>query len=169
DGDFDSKGQTIAAELFPPTLSLDGVHFKLGPSTDGALNVLVPAGQTLSLPAGNYNPVDLLAAAVGSDIRTEIAGQSLTIREWQGPIGQWDSRLKEPRQLREVSVAPMTRGQTWTADAIDQDLVVQYDVSSGVLKGIDQIRRGFVKREEIAWVGTHRHDRSGNQPYIASY
>jgi hypothetical protein len=77
--------------------------------------------------------------------------------------------LKEPRQLREVSVAPMTRGQTWTADAIDQDLVVQYEPERGVVKGIDQIRRGFMKREEIAWVGTHRHDRSGNQPYIASY
>ena len=63
----------------------------------------------------------------------------------------------------------MTKGQTWTADAIDQDLVVQYDPTSGVLQGIDQIRRGFVKRDEIAWVGTHRHGRDGNQPHIASY
>jgi alpha-mannosidase len=93
----------------------------------------------------------------------------LTIREWQGPVGQWDSRLKEPRQLREVSVAPMTPGQTWSAGAINQDLVVQYDAANGVVTGIDQIRRGFVKREEIAWVGTHRHDESGNQPYIGSY
>src|SRR5262245_62520251 len=63
----------------------------------------------------------------------------------------------------------MTRGQSWAAEAIDQDLLVQYDVASGVLRGIDQIRRGFVKREEIAWVGSHRHDPSGNQPYLASY
>ena len=111
----------------------------------------------------------IVAAAVGGDVTTNIAGQSLTIREWQGPVGQWDSRLREPRQLREVSVAPMTPGQTWTAEAINQDLVVQYVVTNGVVKGIDQIRRGFVKRDEIAWVGTHRHDPSGNQPYIASY
>ena len=26
-----------------------------------------------------------------------------------------------------------------------------------------------MKRDEIAWVGTHRHDPKGNQPYIASY
>ena len=84
-------------------------------------------------------------------------------------MGQWDSRLKEPRQLREVSVAPMTRGQSWTADAIDQDLVVKYDPATGVVKGIEQIRRGFVKRDEIAWVGTHRHGPKGNQPYITSY
>ena len=71
--------------------------------------------------------------------------------------------------MREVSVAPMTRGQSWTADAIDQDLVVQYDPATGVVKGIDQMRRGFVKREEIALAGTHRHGPNGNQPYIASY
>jgi alpha-mannosidase len=123
----------------------------------------------LPLPAGNYNRVYVVAAAVGGDVSTIIGGQPLTIREWQGPVGQWDSRLKEPRQLREVSAAPMTPGQTWTADAINQDLVVQYDAANGVVKGIDQIRRGFVKRDEIAWVGTHRHDGSGNQPYIGSY
>ncbi len=168
DGDFDDKRQTLAAELFPATMSLDGVLFKFGSSKDGALNVLAPAGQTLQLPAGNYNRVYVVAGAVGGDVNATIAGQPLTIREWQGPVGQWDSRLKEPRQLREVSVAPMTAGQSWSADAINQDLVVQYDVAGGVLKGIDQIRRGFVKRDEIAWVGTHRHDPSGNQPYIGS-
>jgi alpha-mannosidase len=169
DGDFDGKGQTLAAELLPANLWLDGVPFKFGASADGALNVLAPSGQTLKLPAGNYNRVYVLAATIGGDVSSEISGQPLTIREWQGPVGQWDSRLKEPRQLREVSVAPMTPGQTWTADAINQDLVVQYDAATGVVKGIDQIRRGFVKREEIAWVGTHRHDPSGNQPYIGSY
>ncbi|PYS74684.1 MAG: alpha-mannosidase [Acidobacteria bacterium] len=169
DGDLDGKGQTLAAELLPPGLTIDGVRFKFGSSAPGALNVLVPMGQTLALPQGSYNRVYVLAAAVGGDVTTTIGGQALTIREWQGPVGQWDSRLKEPRQLREVSVAPMTRGQSWTADAIDQDLVVQYDAGTGAVRGIDQIRRGFVKREEIAWVGTHRHGPNGNQPYIASY
>jgi alpha-mannosidase len=169
DGDFDGQGQTLAGELLPGRLSLDGVPFKFGSGRAGALNMLTPAGQRLQLPEGIYNRVYVIAAAVGADINTEINGQRVTIREWQGPVGQWDSRLKEPRQLREVSVAPMTRGQSWTADAIDQDLVVKYDVGSGSFSGIDQIRRGFVKREEIAWVGTHRHSQSGNQPYIASY
>ena len=169
DGDFDGKGQTLAGELLPASLHTDGLPFNFGSNAAGAVNVLVPTGQTIPLPPGNYDRVYVVAAAVGGDVSTTIAGQPLTIREWQGPVGQWDSRLKEPRQLREVLVAPMTPGQTWTADAINQDLVVQYDVASGVLKGIDQIRRGFVKRDEIAWVGTHRHDPKGNQPYIGSY
>ena len=169
DGDFDGQGQTLAGELLPNALMLDGIPFNFGSNSPRAFNVLVPAGQTLPLPDGPYNRLYVLAAAIGGDVDTTIAGQPLTIREWQGPVGQWDSRLKEPRQLREVSVAPMTRGQTWTADAIDQDLVVQYDAASGIVKGIDQIRRGFVKRNEIAWVSTHRHGPEGNQPYIASY
>ncbi|HEY3040643.1 MAG TPA: glycoside hydrolase family 38 C-terminal domain-containing protein [Pyrinomonadaceae bacterium] len=169
DGDFDGKGQTLASELLPQKLQLDGLWYKFGPTTPGAMNVLVPKGQTLPLPRGAYNRVYVIAAAVGGDLETTIAGQTKTIREWQGPVGQWDSRLKEPRQLREVQVAPMTRGQTWTADAIQSDLVVSYDPGTGVVSGIDQIRRGFVKRDEIAWVGTHRHAPEGNQPYIASY
>ncbi len=169
DGDFDGRGQTLAGEMLPNRLVLDGIPFNFGSKTEASLNVLLPTGQTVKLPTGDYNRIYVLAAAVGGDAATTIADQKMTVREWQGPVGQWDSRLKEPRQLREVSVAPMTRGQTWTAEAIDQDLVVQYDVTTGVLKGIDQIRRGFVKRDEIAWVGTHRHGSEGNQPYIASY
>ena len=174
DGDFDGKGQTLAGELLPPELSLDGVRFKLGSSTPGALNVLAPKGAAIPIPPGSYNRVYLLAAAVGGDATTAIdvgrkARQQITVREWQGPIGQWDSRLKEPRQLREVHVAEMTRGQSWTAEAIQSDLVVSYDTASGVVSGIDQIRPGFVKRDEVAWVGTHRHAPDGNQPYIASY
>jgi len=169
DGDFDGKKQTLAGELLPSQLMLDGIPFKFGSNAPGRLNVLAPKGEMLALPSGSFNRVYVLAATVGGDVTTTIGGQNVTIREWQGPVGQWDSRLKEPRQLREVSVAPMTRGQSWTADAINQDLVVQYDATTGIVKGIDQIRRGFVKRDEIAWVGTHRHGPEGNQPYIASY
>ena len=46
---------------------------------------------------------------------------------------------------------------------------MKYAPATGVVKGIEQIRRGFVKRDEVAWVGTHRHGPKGNQPYIASY
>ena len=63
----------------------------------------------------------------------------------------------------------MTRGQTWTAEAIQADLVVSYDPTTGNVSGIDQIRPGFVKRDEVAYVGSHRHAPDGNQPYIPTY
>jgi Alpha-mannosidase len=169
DGDFDGKGQTLAGELLPQETQLDGLRFKFGSSSSGALNVLVPKGQSVPVRLGSYNRVYILATGIGSDVRTTIAGEPITVSEWQGPIGQWDSRLKEPRQSREVHVAQMTRGQSWTADEIQKDLVVSYDPGSGLVSGIDQIRRGFVKRDEIAWIGTHRHSPEGNEPYIASY
>src|SRR5207244_1668966 len=62
DGNFDGKGQTLAGELLPPELSLNGVQFKFGSSAPGALNVLVPRGETVALPQGPYNRVYILAA-----------------------------------------------------------------------------------------------------------
>jgi alpha-mannosidase len=37
------------------------------------------------------------------------------------------------------------------------------------VSGLDRIRAGFVKRDEVAWVGTHRHGGDANQPYVLSY
>jgi alpha-mannosidase len=177
DGDFDGKGQSIAGELLPGQLVLNGVPFKLGSSAPGEKNVLVPKGQSLPIPNGSFDRLYVLASAVGGDVTTTftIAGKPhsrrvpITIREWQGPVGQWDSRLKEPRLLREVVVPSATARQSWTLEAIQQDMAVQFDRTNGAVIGIDRIKRGFVKREEIAWVGTHRHGPDGNQLYIASY
>ena len=174
DGDFDGKHQTLAAEQFPRELLLNGIPFKFGPGTRSQANVLIPKGEQLQLPSGDtYDRMYLIAAAVDGDQDATFSwrGQEkkILVREWQGPIGQWDSRLKVPRQLREVHVAPMTRGQTWTADAIQEDLVVSYNPATGNVSGIDQIRPGFVKRDEVAYVGTHRHAPDGDQVYIPTY
>jgi len=178
DGDFDGKGQSLAAELLPQALQLNGVSYKFGPGRPGALNVLVPRGQTLALRKNSYNRLYLLAASVGGDVMTRFtlanraSGQSdsasILVREWQGPVGQWFSQLNEPRLLREKFV-PAMRGQTWTEDAIRADMVTQFDPATGVLSGIEKIRPAFVKRDEIAWVGTHRHAPDANQIYIPSY
>jgi alpha-mannosidase len=184
DGDFDGKKQTMAGELLPASTELNGVTFTFGPTTPRSRNVLVPRGQQVRLPRGPFNRVYLLAAAVGGDVNTTIAGQHLTVREWQGPIGQWDSRLKSPRLLREQVVTPATeeggaegvgRGRSgaprrvWTRELIENDMAVAWDKETGAVSGIDRIAPGFVKRDEIGWVGTHRHGPHGNQPYIASY
>jgi alpha-mannosidase len=178
DGDFDGKGQTLAAELLPQALQLNGVSYRFGPGRAGALNVLVPQGQTFALPKNSYNRLYVLAASVGGDVMTSFTllnrsgGQSDTVsvlvREWQGPVGQWFSQLNEPRLLRE-RVVPAMRGQTWTEEAIRADMVTQFDPATGALRGIENIRPAFVKRDEIAWVGTHRHAPDANQIYVQSY
>ena len=92
----------------------------------------------------------------------------MTIREWQAPVGQWHSTIKTERMLREVVVPDMLR-QTWTERAIADDMVTTFDPKTGAVSGIEKIRPAFVKTDEIAWVGTHRHEPGGNQIYIPSY
>ena len=104
DGDFDGKGQSLAAELLPQALQLNGVSYKFGPGRARALNVLVPRGQTLALPKNSYNRLYVLAASVGGDVPTRfiLANRndghsntvSLLVREWQGPVGQWFSQTE---------------------------------------------------------------------------
>jgi alpha-mannosidase len=117
--------------------------------------------------------VYLVAAAVGGDLKTTIGvGQSgvrsITVREWQGPVGQWDSRLKEPSAIREPFVPAPRNGVSTTPSQqeIQAGLVVQWDPATGDVAGIDRIRPGYVKRDDIAWIGTHRHAPEGNQVYV---
>jgi len=170
DGDFDGKGHTIPAELFPRRLELDGMPFTFGSGSPGAKNVLVPRGQVLALPAGSYDRVIVLASAIGGDVPTTIAGHALTIREWEGAIGQWDSRLVAPSALREPFVPAGGRGVPST-DEVRAGMVVPWDPNTFAVSAGDiaRIRPGFVTRDEIAWIGTHRHAPGGNQPYIMSY
>jgi len=175
DGDFDGRKRTLAAELLPGKLSLNGVPFTFGSGATGAKNVLIPKGERIALPAGAFNRVYVLAAATGGDLRaTMTAGigsvKSFMVREWQGPVGQWDSRLKEPSALREPFVpASAGRGGNPSRQEIQDGLVVQWDPATGDVSGIENIRRGYAKRDEIAWVGSHRHAPDGNQIYVASY
>ncbi|HXT68865.1 MAG TPA: glycoside hydrolase family 38 C-terminal domain-containing protein [Vicinamibacterales bacterium] len=178
DGNLDGAGLTIAGELWPNEIALNGVAFKMGSTQPGVRNILVPEGQTLQLPAGpGLNRLYILASAVGGDVNATMAfeggprnqrTQTILVREWQAPIGQWFSTLRTERMLRQV-VVPQMRGQTWTERAIADDMVTSFDPKTGVVSGIDQIRQAFVKTDEIAWVGTHRHEPSGNQIYIPSY
>jgi alpha-mannosidase len=167
DGDFDGKGHTLAAELLPAKLELDGVPFKFGSGAPAQKNVLVPAGQTLAIPQGNFNRVYILAAAIGGDVpltvSTGAASKTVTVREWQGPVGQWWSRLKDDGPSLKEPFAIANGGGN------NSGLVVSWDPRSGIVSGIDQIRPAYVKRDEIAWIGTHRHDPKDNEAYVSSY
>ena len=200
DGDFDGHGHTVAAELLPPRFEMHGVPFAFGPSASGALNVVAAKGQTIPLPAGDYNRLYVLATAVGGDtpatfafarkgtstalpstslggseqrrgVRAGAAPQSTTVRmpEWEGAVGQWNSRVVDDRLLRTVYVAPEGNQQSWTLEAINALTVTRFDETTRTVVGLDRIHPGFVKRAEVAWVGTHRHAGDGNQPYVPSY
>ena len=173
DGNFDGKGRTIPAELLPQTLDVSGLTFRFGPDTTGAKNVCVPRGQRFALPPGDYDRLYLLVTAVGGDQTGSVSFErpgarpapvSYAVPEWAGAIGQWDSRLASDQLLREV-VIPQMQGQSWTPDAIWQQMVVKVE-PAGKLAGAAQMKAGFVRRDEVAWVATHRHAPDGNEPYL---
>ena len=95
-GRFDEKGISIPAELFPETLTVDGVQFTFGPIADGKNNVLSCKGQKISLPkTGNFNRVYILAASLTDTSGAFKAGgvkTTLRIQAYRGNIGQFDNR-----------------------------------------------------------------------------
>ncbi|MBZ5498622.1 MAG: alpha-mannosidase [Acidobacteriia bacterium] len=179
DGNFDGKKHTLAAELLPQELQLDGIPFRLGSSAQGAQNVVVPKGQRITLPPAVYDRLYILAAAVGGNVAASIGigrqggaiGKlAINVSDWEGAIGQWDSRLIDERMLRDAYIPALDiKRQTWTPEAIRTGMLVPWDPQTFAVSGIDQIRPGFVKRDEIAWLSTHRHAADGNQTYIMSY
>ena len=79
------------AEMMPATLESEAVHFKLGSTADLQKNAVTCMGQTIQLPAGDYNKVYLLAASTEETMGQFIVNgkkQDIKISAWAGFIGQ---------------------------------------------------------------------------------
>ncbi|HRX87671.1 MAG TPA: glycoside hydrolase family 38 C-terminal domain-containing protein, partial [Phycisphaerae bacterium] len=146
DGAFDADGRTLPAEELPEQLVAEGITFKLAHQQAGEDNALTCRGQTLELPAGDFDHVYLLAASTEDTDGTFVVGSArheLTIEAWTGFVGQWDNRI-------------------WDRPfgAVDYRC-------EGKVTGIEP---GYTKRDPIAWFCTHRHHpQEGNEAYHFSY
>jgi alpha-mannosidase len=168
DGSFDtmpnnqnaSQGRSLPAEVFPREVSFGGIRFNLGPA--GKPNALLSRGQTISLPAGKFNRVYLLAAAANADQKgTFRAGDQpvdITIQEWTGFVGQWDTRIwrttDEAIQQRPGAPPPPAGTPIRTRSN-----------PYGEMLGI---RPGFIKRSDIAWFSSQRRGSDGHAEAYAS-
>jgi alpha-mannosidase len=201
-GDFDGEGHSFPAEQIPESLSLGPISFRLGTASPGPANVMVAKGQRIALPRGSFNRVYILASAVGGDQRATLTIERpgavsrvpFDVQAWSGAIGQWNSRLRDDRMLREVFVPEMDQNQSWTLDTIESQMVTKWvpapKAAAGVagapaqpakpaatvlpgalpkVTGLENVRPGFVKRDTVALVATHRHSRQGDDPYIFGY
>jgi alpha-mannosidase len=144
-GGFDSKGNTMPAEMLPSEIAFNDVKFKLAPAKTGSPNAVTAKGQAIDLPTGHYNRVYLLAASADGDQKAtfELAGKKseLNIQDWGGYVGQWDNRQ-------------------WTSKDTSHD-------DYGEMIGL---KRGFIKRADLAWYCSHHHDAAGkNISYSYSY
>jgi alpha-mannosidase len=174
DGSFDwmpnnqnaSQGKALPAELLPRDIVYAGIRFVLAPI--GKLNAVVSSGQTITLPAGNFNRVYLLAAAVGDQSATFSVGDKpieLAIQDWSGFIGQWDARrwIVKETQIPGRTPPPGTPPDLAAQMQRTRTRVDAYGEMAGITPG-------FIKRAPVAWFASHRHAADGaNEPYAYSY
>jgi alpha-mannosidase len=169
DGAFDwqpnapasGQGKAIPAEMLPADIAYAGIHFKLANAAPGKPNAVTAHAQKIALPAGNHSRVYILAAAVRDQKGIFTVGNNsveLSIPDWTGYIGQWDNRGWETKQepiVRPADAPPLQPGAPTTRTVTN---------FNGVLTP------GFIKRADVAWFASHRHDSAGlNEAYAYSY
>jgi alpha-mannosidase len=170
DGGFDGKGNAMPAEMLPTQIEYQGVEFKLAPAKTGAPDAVVARGQTIKLPSGHYNRVYILAASAGGDqaasFRVGEKAVDLTIQDWAGFIGQWDTRLWKNESLRDWAIS--AHHPAWPpADMQERE---RRAPSPRYPEDYIGLRPGFVKPAGVAWYASHHHTADGlNEPYQYSY
>jgi alpha-mannosidase len=141
---FDGKGNAYPAEMLPPEITFNDVHFRLAAAKTGSPDAVVAKGQTIKLPAGHFNHLYLLAASDGDQkAKFDVGGKTveLNVEDWGGFIGQWDDRQ-------------------WSSIDSEHD---KYGEMTG-------IKPGYIKRADLAWYCSHHHNPAGqNVAYSYSY
>jgi alpha-mannosidase len=167
DGSFDwapnnqgaSQGKALPAEALPRQINFGAIRFDLAPAAQP--NAVLARGQTINLPAGNHNRVYLLAAAANGDQKVTFRAGSratdLTIQDWTGFVGQWDTRIWK---ASEQQVPPPRGAPAGTPPRVRTN---PYAEMIG-------LRPGFIKRSDIAWFSSQRRAADGSaEPYAYSY
>jgi alpha-mannosidase len=184
-GGFDKQGDALPAEMLPRQLDVNGVSFQLAPGGAGKPDAVVATGQRIDLPEGDFNKVYVLAASDQGDQKAVFhVGDhpvSLTVENWGGFIGQWDTRIWKPRP---DSVTEGGYGQTPAHQVkLRQDWAVSANHATWDLtdRGSDDwapkypddylgLRAGYIKPATLGWYASHHHTPDGlNQPYAYSY
>ncbi|HEV3512739.1 MAG TPA: glycoside hydrolase family 38 C-terminal domain-containing protein [Candidatus Sulfotelmatobacter sp.] len=141
---FDGQGDALPAEMLPQKIAFNDVLFQLA-NQSGEPNAIIARGQTINLPAGQYNKIYLLAASADGDQKAafQLGTQhvELNIEDWGGFIGQWDDRQ-------------------WKAPDYAHD-------NYGEMTGL---KPAYIKRADLAWYCDHHHNAAGeNVAYSYSY
>lgn len=179
-GGFDKQGDALPAEMLPETIHFNGVVFDLAKAATGNPNAIVAHGQTISLPKGDFNRIYLLAASANGDqtavFKAGARTTDLTIQNWGGFIGQWDTRIWKPKpDTVLVNGVQVSLRKNWAVSANHStwnDITYRGSPSWTPRYPEDYIglTRGYIKRSVLAWYASHHHTPDGlNEPYQYSY
>jgi alpha-mannosidase len=169
-GGFDGTGKAMPAEMLPSKINFGDVEFELAPAKTGVPNALVARGQTIQLPEGRYNRIYILAASADGDQNEAftIANRkvNLTIQDWTGFVGQWDTRLWKNQTERDWAIS--ANHAAWPPPDLEER--EKRPVSPHFPEDYVGLRPGYVKPANLAWYASHQHTAEGlNQPYRYSY
>ena len=185
-GGFDQQGDAIPAEQLPSELRIDGVRFNLASAATGTPNAVTAKGQSIQLPEGKFNKVYVLAASGDGDQRATFKVGStpvgVTVEDWTGFIGQWDTRLWKPRP-DSVTEGGGRSGTPEHQVPLRKDFAISASHQDWDLKNAGSpdwapkypedylgLRPGFIKPATLAWYTSHHHTAAGlNEPYQYSY
>jgi alpha-mannosidase len=172
-GGFDQAGKALPAEMLGTDVAYNGIHFNLAPATTGSPDAVTASGQTMNLPAGDFNTIYILAASSDGDhSATFQVGDrpvSLTVQDWGGFVGQWDTR--QWKQFEMPKPAEPAISDTSVA-AQRARRILAYIQEHGPIKGEEYagLAPGFIKPAPVAWFASHRHGADGaNEAYSYSY
>ena len=181
-GGFNSKGDALPAEMLPTELNFNGVKFHLAPAATGKPDAVIAKGQTIKLPAGDFNRVYVLAASADGDQKAVFHSGNLssqfTVENWGGFVGQWDTRLWKPAPATVAVGDPphqVPLRKDWAVSANHATWNdITYRGSPNWAPSFPQdylgLARGYVKPATLAWFASHHHTREGlNEPYQYSY
>lgn len=107
DVNFDGKGNSFAAELWPEALTYNGIDFRLAsPDTDNAMKC---NAQTVKFAKGKFNRIYVLAASTGADclatFRVGKSEQQVVVPSYAGFVGQWGHTGHTEGYLKPADVA----------------------------------------------------------------
>jgi alpha-mannosidase len=186
-GGFDKQGDALPAEMLPTQLNVNGVDFTLAPGGADKPDALVAKGQAIELPRGDFNRVYVIAASDDGDqqaaFRAGAHSDDVTVENWGGFIGQWDTRVWKPRPDSVTEGGGRYSSQPAHQVALKKDWAVSahhavWDLNNsgspdwspdypGDYLGL---RPGYIKPATLAWYCSHHHTPDGlNEPYQYSY
>jgi alpha-mannosidase len=178
-GAMDNQGRALPAEMLPGDIAYGGIHFSLAPTGFQKPAAVIARGQSITLPAGKFTRVYVLAASAGGDQRATFRvgdkAVDLAIPEWTGFIGQWDNRLWKtvaapPPTAEEQARIDQRRQQVAEARKAAGDPTPLPPPRPRTMDVVDSILPGYVKTAPVAWFASHRHESDGtNEPYAYSY
>jgi alpha-mannosidase len=169
-GGIDGQGNALPAEMLPAEIDYGPVRFKLAAAKTGAPNAVVARGQTLTLPAGQFNRVYLLAAASSTDdqkasFRVGNRTAELNIQSWTGWIGEWDTRIW--RNAPDHDWAFSANHAAWPPIHLENDPKPPAWRYPDDYVGL---KPGYIKQAALGWYTSHHHTAEGlNEPYQYSY